>query len=708
MRNPPNRTVEPAEQKCEPVVTEIVDVRTDLAVDPRALWDLLIDPRIYSRVFPGIGACDALETLDETPTWRMRIGGADADVRILDIRVIAHRETGSLELQYTEKRSFAVIHLRGDGDDRTNVTITCVAPEQVHPLMAVVANAAVSEWITAGLHRVVDLVRGAQTSIAVNGEDSSVRTQAGVAKHIMSTGVLRSMRPDRVIRQVGSLVAYGFTLAGGYAAATGHSPHRTALIDSHRTSTFGEIHTRTQALAGALADRGIGVGDMVGVLARNHTEMVEITTTLGKLGADYVLLTTGLSAERLAAIAETHRMAAIFVDPALSGLVSRLPPSVACYTTVVDPARPDRATVEDLIGSGSRRFDKPEQPGRLFVLTSGTTGAPKITLRPIPSGFSSIAALLSKLPFDMHETMMIPAPLSHSWGLAVLHLSLPLRATVVLLERFDARECLRMVAEHQVNTLIVVPIMLQRILDLSEAARSRYDTSSLRMVVCGGATLSEATALRFIEAYGDILYNLYGSTEVSWATIASPTDLSISPATVGRPPLGTKIAILDRESHPLPVGATGRIFVGHNMLFEGYLGDVPPLPEVDGMLYTGDYGYLDATGRLFISGRDTEAILCAGETVFPRPVEEALSYHPQISEVAVLGVPDRDSGQRLAAFIVPRDNTPPDPDTIRIQIRHRLGRLSVPRDIVFLDTLPRNAAGNILKRILTPVPRYGT
>jgi acyl-CoA synthetase (AMP-forming)/AMP-acid ligase II len=680
------------------VVTEIVDASADLAIAPRDLWDRLTDPQTYARILPGIGACDLLDTLDGTPMWRMRIGGEDTEIRVLDIQVIVRPEADTIELRCAQTRSFAGIRVHGR-TDHTHVAITCVAPDRVHPLVPDLSNSMVTDWIHAGLHRLVDLALGAETSVVTNGDESSVRTQADVARRIMSTGVLRSLRPDRMVKQVGGLITFGFTLAGGYAAGNGHSPHRPAIIDGRGSSTYGEVHARTQALASALADLGIGEGDTVGVLARNHTEMIEITTAAGKLGTDCILLTTGLSAERIAHLAEMHRMAAVFADPELQGRIAHLPPEVHRFTTVEDRDRRDGTSVEDLIASASGRFDKPEHPGRLIVLTSGTTGPAKVTVRPHPTGFSAIAALLSRLPFEMQEIMLIPAPLSHSWGLGALHLSLSTRSTVVLLERFDAQECLRLIAEHQVRTLIALPIMLQRILDLPDSVRERYDTSSLEAVICGGATLPAATVLHFTEIFGEILYNLYGSTETSWITVAEPSDLRISPATVGRPPLGAKIAVLGDDSRPVPVGATGRIFVGHNMLFDGYTEDPPP-DEVDGMMDTGDLGYVDAAGRLFIAGRSQERVVSDGRTVFPRPVEEALAALPQVGEVAVVGVPDRELGQRLAAFLVAHEGFGMDPDMIRVYIRQRLGRLAVPRDIIFLDALPRNAAGNVLKRAL--------
>ncbi|WP_067900600.1 AMP-binding protein [Nocardia vaccinii] len=686
------------------MVTEIVDASADLAISPRVLWKLLADPETYPRLFPGIGACDPVETIDGPPSWRMRVGSVDTEIRILDVRLGLNREAHTVELQCPAQRSFVAIRLRGTPSG-THVVITCLGPGRLHPMVPTLSNAAVVEWIMAGLDRIVDLADRAATSILVNGENSSIRLQAGVARQMVATGVVRTLRPDRAIRQLSGLAAWGFTLAGGYAAAAAHSPRRTAIIDGRGERTFREVHTRSHALASALGELGLGAGDAIGVLSRNHAEMVEIMSAASKLGVEAVLFNTGLPAGRIAEIAETQRLAMLFADPDLEDLLGYIPQDLPCYHTIDDGMLPGRTTVEHLIASGTGDFVKPQQHGRLVVLTSGTSGRSKGAVRPHPKGFGTVAAVLSRIPLRMNETMLIPAPLFHTWGLAALQIGTPLRATVVLPEHFDPRDCLRMIAEFRVTTLIVVPVMVHRILDLPASVRAQYDTSSLRVVASCGAPLPGAVVLKFMDAFGDILYNFYGSTEVSWASIADPADLRIAPTTAGRPPLGTKIAVLDDDLRPVPIGATGRIYVGNHMLFDGYT-DADPPSETDGMLDTGDVGYLDASGRLFVAGRDDEMIISGGENVFPRPVEEALSHLPQVSEVAVIGVPDREFGQRLAAFVVTRDGFALDPDMIRTYIRRRLGRFSVPRDVVFLDALPRNATGKILKRVLAQPMRH--
>ncbi len=648
-------------------------------------------------MFPGIGACEQLENDGGPPILRFRVGSG-ADIHTVDVRMMLGRATESLELQCSTQGSFVSIRLRGEGD-HTRVAVTYFAPGRVHPKLAELSNAAVVEWTVAGLRRLADVPGGATTSVVVNGEDSPMRLQAEVARQMVATGVVRSYRPDRGLKQLGRLAKWGFSLAGGYAAAAAYAPDRAAIVDDRGSRTFAEVHSRSHALAGALTGLGIHTGEAIGLLSRNHAEMVEIMVAAGKLGVDVVLLNTGLPAGRIEEIVEKHRLAAVFADPDLEELIRYLPADLPRFTTVGRAPDPRRLTVDDLIGTGDVDFGKPPRPGRLIVLTSGTSGAPKGARRPHPKGFGTVAALLSRIPMQMNETMLIPAPLFHTWGLGALQISTPIRATVVLPERFDAEDCLRLIAEHRITTMIVVPVMVNRILDLPTSVRARYDTSSLRVVASCGAPLAGAAVLRFMDTYGDVLYNVYGSTEVSWATIADPSDLRISPTTAGRPPLGTKVAVLGPDSRPVAIGATGRIFVSNHMLFDGYTDAAPP-SEADGMLDTGDVGYLDATGRLFVAGRDDEMIISGGENVFPRPVEEALSHLPQICEVAVVGVPDREFGQRLAAFVVKRDGFGLDPDMVRNYIRHRLGRFSVPRDVTFLDALPRNATGKILKRTL--------
>lgn len=650
-------------------------------------------------MFTGIGSCEPVERPDGAVHWQVRVGSASGGIRTHEFVLVIGRWYESFELRSPVLGSFAAIRLRGD-QQRTRLEITLFAAARVHPLVELGGNSLVTDWVKAGLRRTSDAIAGTRSSVVVNAERSMVRRNAGVARSIAATGLMRP-EPVSIVKQLRSLSKWGFNLAGGYAAGAAYAPDRPALIDPIGRRTFAEVDARSTALAAAMYSIGLRKGDAVGLLARNHAGMVETMVAAGKLGVDVALLNAGLSGRRIEEIVQRHRLSAVFVDGALEKLIRYLHSDVPRYTTDDCPPDPDRTTIDDLIAQAHNDFPIPAHPGRLIVLTSGTSGSPKGARRPHAKGFGTIAALLSRIPLRVEEVMLIPAPLFHTWGLAGLQLSTALRATVVLSDGFDAMDCLRAVAEHRITTLIVVPTMVERLLEVPEEVRAGLDLTSLRYVISCGAPLSGATVLRFLDSYGDVLYNVYGSTEVSWASVATPDDLRVSPTTAGRPPLGTRVAVLGPDLRPVPVGSTGHIFVANHMLFDGYVNAAPP-EEADGMLDTGDLGYLDAAGRLFVAGRDDEMIISGGENVFPRPVEEALAHLPQISEVAVVGVPDREFGQRLAAFVVKREGAGLDSDMVRTYIRNRLSRFSVPRDVTFLTALPRGETGKILKRVLVP------
>ncbi|MEV6279563.1 AMP-binding protein [Nocardia sp. NPDC051832] len=678
-----------------------------------AMWDLLLEPQTYTRMFTGIGAAEREETSETQVILLIRASTSGTEITVPPIHLVVARERELLELQCPSTGSFVAVRLRNTVDAgseraKTRVSVTVFGAGRVlryggRPGAAEPDNAAVVAWVRAGLTRIAEVIQGAPTSVLINGEtaaskSAATRLQVGIARQLVTTGVVRSYRFDRGLKQLGGLAKWGFNLAGGYAAAAAYTPKRLGLIDPDVAYTFTEVHQRTHQLAAALGTLGFGARTSIGLLARNSAPMVECMVAAGKLGVDTVLLNTGLSAGQIEEVVLRHGLAAIFRDDEYDHLLKYVSPTIPRYST--SPPRPDGPlNLDDLMGLDAPSFARPPQPGRLIVLTSGTSGTPKSARRPHPKGFGTVAALLSRIPFRMDETMLVPAPLFHTWGLAALQISTPIRASVVLPERFDAEDTLRLIEQHRVSALVVVPVMINRILDLPPHVLAHYDRSSLRIVASCGAPLAGSTVERFQQTFGDTLYNVYGSTEVSWATIADPADLRAAPTTAGRPPLGTKVAILDNDFRPVPRGVTGRIFVNNHMLFDGYTDATPPA-EAEGMLDTGDLGYIDADGLVFVAGRDDEMIISGGENVFPRPVEEALSHLPQVSEVAVVGVPDREYGQRLAAFVVTRPGFGLDREMVRTYIRHRLSRFSVPRDVTFLDALPRNATGKILKRTL--------
>jgi len=341
----------------------------------------------------------------------------------------------------------------------------------------------------------------------------------------------------------------------------------------------------------------------------------------------------------------------------------------------------------------------PEKPGRTVILTSGTTGTPKGAARSQPDTVDPAAALLSKIPLKTREKWLIAAPLFHSWGFAHFTLGMLLSSTYVLQRKFDPEKTLAAAAQHQVTSIPMVPVMVQRIMELPEETRRKYDLSSVKCVPLSGSALPGDLANDFMDEFGEIIYNLYGSTEVAWATIATPRDLRAAPGTAGKAPRGTVVKIYDEHGVEMPSGETGRIYVGNEMLFEGYTGGGSK-DMLHGLMSTGDTGYLDEHGRLFVVGRSDEMIVSGGENVFPHEVEDLLAKHEKVAEVAVIGVPDKDFGQRLKAYVVPKPGASVDEDELKDHVKSNLARYKVPREVEFLDELPRNATGKVLKREL--------
>jgi acyl-CoA synthetase (AMP-forming)/AMP-acid ligase II len=522
------------------------------------------------------------------------------------------------------------------------------------------------------------------------------------ARTLAQAGVVRPTRPDRLARVASALRRFGPTPAAGYTASASRFPDAPAIIDERGTLTFAQVHRRTNGLAHALAARGVREGDGVAIMCRNHRGFIEATVACSKLGAHALYLNTAFAGPQITEVVQREGPVALVYDDDFDNLVHDAGEGRMRFIGWHDGPEPaEHPLLEDLIAEGDPSdVAAPAERGRVVILTSGTTGSPKGAQRQQPRSLDPAAALLSMIPLRARGTTMIAAPMFHSWGFAHFTLGMALSSTVVLRRRFDPEETLRATAEHRCAALVVVPIMLQRILELPPELLDRYRLPHLRVIAASGSALPGELAIRVMDRFGDVLFNLYGSTEVAWATIATPADLRAAPGTAGRPPRGTIVRIVDEDGRDVPPGATGRIFVGNELAFDGYTGGGGK-QVLEGLLSSGDVGHLDAAGRLFIDGRDDEMIVSGGENVFPREVEDLLSRHDRVDDVAVVGVADEEFGQRLKAFVVPaREGDAPGEDELKAYVRANLARYKVPREIVFLEELPRNATGKVLKREL--------
>jgi fatty-acyl-CoA synthase len=519
----------------------------------------------------------------------------------------------------------------------------------------------------------------------------AVSDVAHTVKTFADAGVLD---PARVIDAPLLAVAamkWGVGPAGAFALTAWTHPDTVALIDEEGPLTYGEVNARTNTLANALAERGVTKGDKVAIMCRNSRYFVEASVAVSKLGADLVYLNTGFAGPQLAEVSAREGVVALIYDREFESLLSGVK-GIERFD--------DRALAEMLVSGG--KTNEPPSPGRtsrVIILTSGTTGTPKGASRGTQGGVQGAVALLSRIPLHVGDTTVIAAPTFHSWGFSHFLSGAALGATLILRRQFDPEATLKAIEQHRARVLVVVPVMLQRLLGLPEDVRKRYDTSSLEVVAVSGSALPGPLANDFMDAFGDTIYNLYGSTEVAVATIASPQQLRAAPGTAGTPPRGTTVKIFDEAGNEVPRGATGRIFVGNELLFEGYTGGGTK-ESIAGLMSSGDVGHLDERGFLFVEGRDDEMIVSGGENVFPAEVEDLLAGHDAVKEAAVVGVDDPQFGQRLKAFVVLDTGASLSEEELKDYVRANLARYKVPRDVEFLDELPRNTTGKVLKREL--------
>jgi acyl-CoA synthetase (AMP-forming)/AMP-acid ligase II len=531
---------------------------------------------------------------------------------------------------------------------------------------------------------------------------SSLRSIGSSLGSIGKSGLLGPYTPAQLARLVAVLPDLAANLGAVYAVGAALDPAGTAALDDAGTASFAEMEERATALSGGLAGLGVGEGARVAVLCRNHRGFLLAMVALGKLGADIVYLNTGFAGPQLAGVVESEGVRALVIDeeflPVAAGLDATLPVVVAWWD---DPnAVGDRPTVQRLIADGPAGAPRPSRrSGHQILLTSGTTGRPKGAARKPPSDVSPILGVLSRIPYRRGDVTLLAAPMFHAWGLANTAIGLGFGATLVLPRRFDPEDTLARIERYRARVLVAVPVMLQRIMDLPEETRQRYDTSSLEVVALSGSALPGELGVRFMDAFGDVVYNLYGSTEIGWVSIAGPRDLRTASGTAGRVLTGISARVVDEQGRQVPAGTTGRIFVRSSLTFDGYTGGGGK-EVADGYMATGDVGHTDEHGLLFVDGRDDDMIVSGGENVFPSEVEDLIADHLSVSEAAVVGVPDADFGQRLEAWVVVREGAELSAGDVTDLVRSGLARYKVPRRVHFVDALPRNATGKVLKREL--------
>ena len=487
-----------------------------------------------------------------------------------------------------------------------------------------------------------------------------------------------------------------FGMLGGAAVAAGiRHGDRVAIIDERGQLTYKDLDRRTNALANAWREQGLEPGEGVAILARNHRGFLESMFAAAKCGARIILLNTSFAGPQIREVAEREGTHLLVHDDEYGEMLDGVDVDHGTWRAWTDDEDAGEGTLEGLIRNSSAEAPpKPGEAPRITILTSGTTGTPKGAPRSEPRSLALIGGLLSKVPFRARETTEMCVPMFHALGFAQTLIGVALGSTLVVRRRFDPHETLDSLQEHRASAMVVVPVMLRRMVDLGVA--EVRDLSPLRIIFVSGSALGTDLAERSMEAFGPVVYNLYGSTEVAYATIATPEDLEADSASVGKVVRGSVVKILGDDDEELPEGESGRIFVGNFSQFEGYTGGGGK-DTVQGLMASGDVGHFGEQGRLYIDGRDDEMIVSGGENVFPAEVEELLCTHENIEEAAVLGLDDEKFGQRLKAYVVQHDGGELSEEDVQGFVKENLANYKVPREVVFIDELPRNPTGKVLK-----------
>jgi acyl-CoA synthetase (AMP-forming)/AMP-acid ligase II len=516
------------------------------------------------------------------------------------------------------------------------------------------------------------------------------RVVTTAARALLRSGLLSPPSPlagFRLLREVHRGGTNPYTLLAVTAARW---PDRAAIVDDDGAVNYRQLRSAVESLAIRLSDGGAGPSRAVGVMCRNGRGFAAAVFATALVGADVVLINTDFRSDALAAALRAHQITTIVADNEFAERLRAADESVI----VVDPA-----TVR--VHEGDSRPGV-AAPGRIILLTSGTTGTPKGVPRTpqLRSAVGIWVTILDRTGLRTGSRISVAMPMFHGLGLGMLMLTVALGGTVLTHRQFDAEAALAQASLHRADAFTAVPVVLARILDLPARVRARNPLPYLRVAISSGDRLDPTLGQRFMDAYGDILYNGYGSTEVGIGALATPADLRDAPETVGKPVAGCPVRVLDRNNRPVGPRVTGRIFVGGDLAGEGYT-DGGAKTVVGGMTGTGDMGYLDNSGRLYVVGREDDMIISGGENVYPRAVENALAEHSAIADNAVIGVPDERFGHRLAAFVVVQSGRDIDVAAIREYLKSRVSRYEQPRDISIVSSIPRNPAGKVLRKELS-------
>ena len=504
--------------------------------------------------------------------------------------------------------------------------------------------------------------------------------------------------------------ARGMSISHAAAAA----PDRLAIISEFGDRTFAHLDERANRLARTFRNAGLRPGDGVALLCRNRPEFVEVVAAVARTGLRLTCVNWHLTAGEIGYIVDDCEARAFIADAGIGDVAAAV-----LATSGADPAL--RLAISGPGGGSIAGFDDYDDAlaaadpapiedavlGGVMLYTSGTTGRPKGVRRPpVPPTTLTINTGGYIGATDRH---LCTGPLYHAAPLGIsLQAPLLMGAGVVLMEHWDTEEALRLVEHHRITHTHMVPTMFHRMLALPDEVKARYDLSSLRLVVHGAAPCPVPVKQALIEWLGPVVWEYYAATEGAGTLVDSATWLT-KPGTVGRGAVPGWIVVRDEDGHDLPTGETGTVYLRASKIdpFEYWKDADKTAKTYDGAseYYTlGDVGHLDEDGFLFLTDRSANLIISGGVNIYPAEVDAVLLTHPAVADAATIGVPDDEWGERVVAVIELKPAYRPGNDDLRAALlehcRADLAGFKCPRQVDFIDTLPRQENGKLYKRLL--------
>lgn len=573
------------------------------------------------------------------------------------------------------------------------------------------------------------LAQNAAMSVRVRRMD--LRARLLEVKQKAEAAVWRARTVGRVGRSAGlaaSMRAPGIyamlqqTLRGGGTNPTSlfrfhaaNNPHGTALVGpagalgatAERAYSFFELNQAIDHVAAGFAAKGVRRGDSVLVVLKNRPEFLLLQAGIGRLGASAVAVSWRATPPEIEYIGKNSQARAMAFDatiePTIRKTLPLLPDLHASRVFSVGGKVEGLSSWDDLLAAGGEKFDEAGDDAALILYTSGTTGKPKGAVRKFPKeALALVLSFIEQTGLVAGETHLVVCPFYHATAVGFASINYILGGCAVVMGEFKPETFLELVERYRITTTAVVPTMLHRLLELGPETLRRYDLSSLKAIFSGGAPLSATLARDVLDVFGDKLYNFYGATETAIVTVAGPHDLRASPGTIGRVVPGQEVRLLDAEGNDVAEGEVGELFVKSDQLVVGYHGDAEATRASmrDGFFSVGDLARRDGRGCYHIEGRKRDMIISGGVNVYPAEVEAAIDGHPAVLESAVVGIEDREWGERVRAYVVLRAGAAVTAEELASFTAERLAKTKVPREFRFLEQLPRNPTGKVLKREL--------